>query len=789
MKGIVLRPVAASVSDKYELIEPIGGTSLSITYEARERANGALRVIKVPRLIALESHEPLGRFKAVAEKIQTVRHPNILPIEEVGSEGSQVWVVSRFEEAPTVRELLLEGFPLSDALDIVSQAALALQAAHDAGVVHGDIRPGNLFWREDKTAVVSDFGAGLLADGVHNLMRESLMTPLPGYLSPELDHHPAPTQASDVYALGALLYEIVTGQSPFSGSSAAAVFAKQRVHGLLVPKRVNDDLPDAVEKAVLKALEYKPEDRYSSAAAMATALTEVRSALSASDANLRVPPAHQREEHTAIAALRRSPVVDADSALDVERHPIEEGFVECAVCSTVSSTAIDFCPNCWHDLSGLPIMDEHEAQKAQARFRRRLRIRKMLRYGIPIAAVFILTFWLVTRDTPPGDGLPAPTTAISAISAEGEWVSFAYDTEGTGFVSTSAPVPAGNVRWSQDVGAPVVSGAIVAGERLFVANDDRQIFAFNQRTGSRIWQTELPGPVIATPSYAGGLVYIGLMSAELVAVHAETGEIAWQIKLGESILRSTTVADGVAYTTGINGTLYATDAATGELRWQRTLGSGIRSAPAFTDGLLVVGTVDRHLFVLDADTGAIRLDYLTPRAVEVSSAIDPIRGVVYTGTNFSTLHAVNIRAENKLFEKTLNQWWAQFFIWGLLPSAPIQSGTEWSTALDAHVNADPAVAHGKVFVGTKVGTFFALDARDGKKLWSFSAVEGIRTPATVVNNTVFFGSNDDNVYALDTETGEELWRFQTGGDVTSASSFADGLLFVTSADGFVYALD
>lgn len=783
-----MRPVAPAISARYELIEPLGATALTTTYVVRDLVSGDRRVVKVPRAVILESKAPLEKFREVAERVRHLDDPHLLPIYEVGSEGDQVWVISPFEEGPSVRGLLISGMPLGQALALVGQVAEGLETAHKAGIVHGNIRPGNVFWHGTSTALLSDFGEVFLAEGVHPLLRESLPTPLPAYLAPELAHSPSPTNASDVYALGCLLYELATGQPPFLGTAPATVFAKQSVEGILIPTRLNPALPPEVEGAILKALAFRPSERYASAAEMARALKETLAGLTPTEAGLLVPPVLRRAEGPSPSTLRRLPAAEpAPAPLPLQEERRADGFVACPVCHLINPASMGFCSRCWYDLSGLPLLTPQEARKEEGRYRRRVLVRRGVRYSLPAVGVLLAVWWLLSQQPPPGQGLAPPTSTLSAISGEGEWVSYARDPQGTSSVSTSFPVPTGQVQWKVDLGSPLTSSPVVARERVFMATSDNRLLALDRSSGSRLWEYAASGPLQASPVIAGDLLFMGQQDGNLVALGIEGGEEVWRARLGEPVLRSVTVMDGVVYSVGLNGTLFAHDAATGGARWSLPLGLSLRTPAVISDGLLALGSVEGNIYVLDAQTGEVRLDYLLPRAVEGGLAIDPERGVVYVGSNYRTVNAVDLHARLKPAEHSINFWWSQLFLWGYAPQ-PVQSGTVWQSKVGGLVQSPPALAHGLVIVGTENGKVVALDARSGGERWRFTAGDAVRAPIAVVNQVVFAGSVNGNLYALDAETGKEIWRFTTGGGISGGPAFAQGLLFLPSQDGTLYAL-
>jgi serine/threonine-protein kinase len=266
-----------ALSDRYRLEHEVGAGGMATVYLAHDLRHDrrvALKLLR-PELAAVIGAE---RFLAEIKLTANLQHPHILPLFDSGEADAFLFYVMPFVEGETLRARLNreKQLPVADALRIATEVASALDYAHRHHVVHRDIKPENILLHDGR-ALVADFGIALAASKASgSRMTETGMSlGTPQYMSPEQAMGEREiTARSDVYALGAVLYEMLTGDPPFTGSTAQAIVARVVTESPrpLLPQR--HTIPPEVERAVLTALEKLPADRYGTAADFAAALTD-----------------------------------------------------------------------------------------------------------------------------------------------------------------------------------------------------------------------------------------------------------------------------------------------------------------------------------------------------------------------------------------------------------------------------------------------------------------------------------------------------------------------------------
>jgi serine/threonine-protein kinase len=266
----------SALADRYRLERELGQGGMATVYLAHDLRHERKVAIKVlrPELAAVIGAE---RFVREIRTVAALQHPHILGLIDSGEVSGTAYYVMPFVEGESLRDRLVreKQLPIADAVRIAKEVASALDYAHRHGVIHRDIKPENILLH-DGQALVADFGIALAMSqaGGTRMTETGMSLGTPHYMSPEQAMGEREiTARSDVYALGCVTYEMLTGDPPFTGSTAQAIVAKVMTDEPMPPRRHRKTVPEAVEAAVLTALEKLPADRFPSAAAFAEALS------------------------------------------------------------------------------------------------------------------------------------------------------------------------------------------------------------------------------------------------------------------------------------------------------------------------------------------------------------------------------------------------------------------------------------------------------------------------------------------------------------------------------------
>jgi serine/threonine protein kinase len=254
--------------DQYHFLSLLGQGGMSEVYLAQDVYSGDQVAVKV---VSGSNPVYLERFRREAEAVDKLHHEHILPALDYGDHEPWHYLVMPYVPDGTLRERLQSGpISLADADNFLEQIAEALQFAHEHGIIHRDIKPSNILMRDEQFLFLADFGLVKNLEGGEQLTQTGALLGTPEYMSPDLADGPA-TASSDIYALGVLLYQMVSGFVPFTGDTPIAVYWKHLRDQALPPSLLNPDLSPAIDSVLLRALEKDRTRRYQSTRELAQA--------------------------------------------------------------------------------------------------------------------------------------------------------------------------------------------------------------------------------------------------------------------------------------------------------------------------------------------------------------------------------------------------------------------------------------------------------------------------------------------------------------------------------------
>lgn len=280
----------------YRIIEQVGEGGMATVYKAYQASMDRHVAIKVLPLELAKNDEFVKRFQQEARIIAKLEHPHILPVFDYGEENGVVYFAMRYLDTGTLKDRLVsETISLDEVNRIFTQLTDALGYAHTHGVVHRDLKPANVLTDANRNLFLTDFGiAKILESASPSLTQTSAVMGTPTYISPEQASALPVDQRSDIYSLGVMLYEMVTGQVPFVADTPLGVIIKHLSEPLPPPSLVKPDITPAMEEVLLKALAKETKDRYSTIPEFASAW---RQALKSGDASQKgYQPAAQTQE-------------------------------------------------------------------------------------------------------------------------------------------------------------------------------------------------------------------------------------------------------------------------------------------------------------------------------------------------------------------------------------------------------------------------------------------------------------------------------------------------------------
>lgn len=677
---------------RYELVAFVGRGGMGEVWEGRDRVIERRVAVK---LLPHDRRDASGveLFFREAKTAGGLNHAGVVTVFDLGQDPDDgtLYLVMEFLAGRDLDTVLREDGPpeVAAAVDWAAQTAAALEVAHAAGVVHRDLKPANLMLGPDGRVKILDFG---LARYMASTNRSSKVVGTLAYMPPERFGELPGDARSDLYSLGCVLHELLTGHPPFHPGDMVATMAAHLHAAPLPPGRIRSGVPAALDDLVLDLLAKAPEHRPASAAEARNRLREILS----------------RTTYSTGTDTNMVPLVDADPP----------------AAARVGTTVLRAHPPHQAPTATVPAPEPFPEPATDTPSPRRLITRRTaLRLGIgatvTAGAGVTAALTLLDDDTPYSRlrWRQPIGTLISSSPTVAEGVVYVGSDDKD---MHALDARTGNHKWTFTTHGTVNSWPTVVEGVVYFGSDDGNVYAVDAGTGNRKWAftpSIHPYPVDESPAVVGGIVYIG-SSNHVHALDAATGAVKWKFErpdINEGF-SSTAVVDGVVYVGGTTN-VYALDAATGNQRWVSTPGSDRAfSSPVVTNGVVYTGTRG-NVYALDAATGnqkwASRVDsdfFSLPAVAD---------GLVYFGGNDS-VHALDAATGVR----------------------------KWIFTTGGSVEYPPVVVAGVLYVGSYDKNVYALEAVTGRRRWAFTTGGGVSATPAVAERVVYVGSADGNMYAL-----------------------------------------
>ena len=257
------------INDRYEIIKSIGEGGMANVYLAYDTILDRNVAIKVLRGDLANDEKFVRRFQREALSASSLSHPNIVAMYDVGEDDGLYYIVMEYVEGKTLKQLLKKrgSLTLSEAIDIMLQLTDGMAHAHDSYIVHRDLKPQNIMIQDDGQIKITDFGIAMALNSTQLTQTNSVMGSV-HYLPPEQAAGKGTTIKSDIYSMGIIFYELLTGELPFKGDSAVEIALKQMKEPLPDVHKLNNDIPQSIENIILKSTAKNPKNRYDDAKSM-----------------------------------------------------------------------------------------------------------------------------------------------------------------------------------------------------------------------------------------------------------------------------------------------------------------------------------------------------------------------------------------------------------------------------------------------------------------------------------------------------------------------------------------
>ena len=307
------------INDRYEIVKSIGEGGMANVYLAVDLILNRKVAIKILRGDLANDEKFIRRFQREALAASSLSHPNIVEIYDVGEDNGNYYIVMEYIEGKTLKQLLKKRGHLTvgEAVDIMLQITDGMVHAHDSYIIHRDLKPQNIMIQEDGQIKITDFGIAMALNSTQLTQTNSVMGSV-HYLPPEQASGKGSTIKSDIYSMGILFYELLTGVLPFKGDNAVEIALKQMKEAIPSVRKQNPNIPQSVENIIIRATAKNPKNRYNDTREM---YNDLKTCLDKDRQNVdRIVfkyPEHENED------TKKIPVIKKDEPKKEEKGDIE----------------------------------------------------------------------------------------------------------------------------------------------------------------------------------------------------------------------------------------------------------------------------------------------------------------------------------------------------------------------------------------------------------------------------------------------------------------------------------
>ncbi len=665
----------------YTILKEIGSGGMGVVYHCRDEFLQREIVIKMMLPEVMAEHDTVEHFRQEARLAARLEHPGIVTIHNIGVENRQGevyhYIAMEYLPGGSLRARIEDKrISMEEALEWMKQLATALNYAHKQGVVHQDIKPDNIFITQDGNIKIGDFGLALIATGPA-FERHAQGKGTPAYMSPELCRGEPRDHRSDIYSLGAVFFEILTGERPFKASGMVDMALKHATAAIPVASSLRPEVPKILDKIIKYMLAKQPTERLQSLGDILPTLEKLLLEMKVTRLGMTIP--------------QSSPAQDSPpKAVN-------------ATASSVSSSneTINFNPRDASDARENVRGDAKEPLFKQAAV---LEIEK--ERSLDLVWTFKSCGPIGWASTPV---LNRTFKHIYLPSADG--------------VFYSLDMNSGACLWYLDTGAPLVCSPLLLDDEIFCPSSNGKLYCLAAESGRVIWEYESDGPLVSTPTHVNEQLLITSLDGTLKSLSRSKGKVNWTYNCQKGISCSAQVSEDVVFVGGKDNTLHAVHLESGKQKWLCQTNEAILANVLVSTDSVYCGCKSGEILAADIDTGKRIWTYeassplLCKGNLEFSSlnyctkdgaihCLDKYKGTrIWTNQASGAVLGGITSAAGAIYAAARN---------GVLHAFNAKTGElRWHTQLTSALESAPLVTSTAIYQGTVDGELHAFSQRAG----------------------------------------------------------------------------
>lgn len=679
----------------YTILRELGSGGMGVVYHCRDEFLQREIAIKMmlPELMADSDVSEI--FRQEARLAAQLEHPNIVTIHNIGMENREGkvhhYIAMEFLPGGSLKERIgKEKISLEQAVEWMKQMASALNYAHKRGVVHQDIKPDNIFITQDGNLKIGDFGLALIATGPA-FERTAQGKGSPAYMSPELCRGEPHDHRSDIYSLGSVFYEMLTGERPFKATGMIEMALKHATAPVPSAGKLRTDTPAILDKVIKYMMAKSPDERLQSLNDVLPSLEKLL--LEMKVARLGVGGAAAEPKFEGKAAIKPAEHNDSsEKAADAEKAQ-EKAPAETKTAVATAETTIDCSP----------------AQAKQAATVVKDPPKTTPSGGLdPEKEKQLDLLWTYKTKGPIGwqatPGLHRNRKHIYLPSADGALYAIDMNT--------------GRLQWHLKTGGALLTTPLVVADEVYCTGVDGYTYSIYAGDGSVNWKFQSACPIVTSPVAGGEYVYVAAMDGSVKAFNKADGKVVWTYRCDGGIVSNPQVVDNTLFVASKDKALHAIDTEKGVRKWHAEGSSAFLASVLASTDSVYCASVDGKIFAYEIETGNPVWRF------ETNSSFLCRGNLEFTSLNYCTKNG-GVHSIDK-FKGTL--------LWKAEAGGPALGGA--------------SSVGGSLYLGTRNGILHSFNVKTGDLNWYHTFESGLESAPLVTSTHIYQGTISGDLFAF-----------------------------------------
>lgn len=755
----VSMPVIFTRGDKlenghYTVIKELGVGGMGVVFHCRDELllrDVAIKML-LPELMADKNNVEI--FRQEARLAAQLEHPNVVTVYDVGVEDRHSklhhYVAMEYLPGGNLASRVAHGaLQVEHALNWMKQLAAGLSFAHKRAVVHQDIKADNIFITNEGDLKIGDFGLARLLVGRVSMKERAQVMGTPAYMSPELCRGEPQDHRSDIYSMGVLFFEMITGQLPYRAQGMIEMAMKHTTAAVPSAKRLNPMVPEILDKVIKRMMAKNADDRFKTMTEVQTILDDLIFEMRVARLGIGIRP-----------QMKSGPV-----------QPLSDADIAAASKGDTTSTLPKFSGSSATPPTN-PAFAEAAKNAAPSQPSPTPATPKANSVTPPTSATAKANLVTppksaaVPPKAPPVTPPKNPAVSTHGTSKTAPSVGGKFDVPGAKISSGTLPVLESlkanlEVSWTFQSKGPIGWGSCPVMDRsekaIYLSSSDSRVYALSSETGEVLWSFSTSGPVMASPIIVDDKLLVASTDGSVSLISRTDGKPHWQYQGESSIVATPTLCKGLVAVPTLDGHLFAIDLKTGMREWKCSVGDAIVGTPHFHAGNIYVGTHSAEVVAVSSSSGKRTWQFAADGPIVASPAgsVDS----VYIGTQAGTFYSLEAESGRMVWEYSTN---GPILSRGVIAFTSVMfcsldkwiyccekygGALQWKGAVRGKVQANLVTAPGSVLAVSKEGWMQCFALKSGELQWQKNLGKHVESHPLLTSKMMFLGTMEGDLVA------------------------------------------